>query len=189
MVRSEWPARRAWQTPQGHFHTHSLSPKRPAPVSFKHGQLVRPVAAGSQTVQVGPGRGCVAGMEVAGHTEGLQYPVGTRPGMTPCPVHVTPWHLCHHPKESCPDTESFFTSRLHHNGRVPGEQRGAHRMAGCLRWVLRACVRTSGEKGGRPERRWTSRCAALLRAWTPASVRLEIVNFTGTTEFSRSAAS
>lgn len=70
-----------------------------------------------------------------------------------------------------------------------GEQNAAHRMAGCRRWVLRAWVRTSGEKGGWPERRWTSRCAALLRAWTPASVRLEMINLTGKTEFSLSAAS
>ncbi|KAB0399492.1 hypothetical protein E2I00_015804, partial [Balaenoptera physalus] len=38
--------------------------------------------------------------------------------------------------EFCPDTESFFTSRLHHSGRVPGEQRGAYRMAGCLRATI-----------------------------------------------------
>lgn len=62
-------------------------------------------------------------------------------------------------------------------------------MAGCFRWVLRALVTTSGEKGGQPGRRWMSRCAALLRACTPASVRLEIVNLTGSTEFSRLAAS
>lgn len=62
-------------------------------------------------------------------------------------------------------------------------------MAGCFRWVLRALVTISGEKGGRPGRRWMSRCAALLRACTPASVRLEIVNLTGSTEFSRLAAS
>lgn len=62
-------------------------------------------------------------------------------------------------------------------------------MAGCLRWVLRASVRTSGAKGGWPARRCTSRCAALLRAWTPASVRLEMMNLTGTTDFSFSAAS
>lgn len=62
-------------------------------------------------------------------------------------------------------------------------------MAGCFRWVLRAWVTTSGEKGGRPERRCMSRCAALLRACTPASVRLEIVNLTGSTEFNRMAAS
>lgn len=55
--------------------------------------------------------------------------------------------------------------------------------------MLRIRVTTSGEKGGRPERRCMSRCAALLRACTPASVRLEIVNLTGSTEFSRSAAS
>lgn len=34
-----------------------------------------------------------------------------------------------------------------------------------------------------------SRCAALLRACTPASVRLEIVNLMGSTEFRRLAAS
>lgn len=34
-----------------------------------------------------------------------------------------------------------------------------------------------------------SKCAALLRACTPASVRLEIVNLTGSTEFRRLAAS
>lgn len=62
-------------------------------------------------------------------------------------------------------------------------------MSGCLRWLFRASVRTSGGKGGWPERRWTSRCAALLRAWTPASVRLETTNLTGTTDFSLSAAS
>lgn len=62
-------------------------------------------------------------------------------------------------------------------------------MAGCFRWELRAWVRISGEKGGWPERRWTSRCAALHRAWTPASVRLEMINLTGKTEFSLSAAS
>lgn len=50
-------------------------------------------------------------------------------------------------------------------------------------------VTTSGEKGGQPGRRWMSRCAALLRACTPASVRLEIVNLTGSTEFSLLAAS
>lgn len=62
-------------------------------------------------------------------------------------------------------------------------------MAGCFRWVLRALVTTSGEKGGWPGRRWMSKCAALLMACTPASVRLEIVNLTGSTEFSRLAAS
>lgn len=62
-------------------------------------------------------------------------------------------------------------------------------MAGCFRWVLRALVTTSGEKGCWPGRRWMSRCAALLRACTPVSVRLEMVNLTGSTEFSRLAAS
>ena len=62
-------------------------------------------------------------------------------------------------------------------------------MHGSQGWNFQPTSLTSGEKGGRSERRWMSRCAALLRAWTPASVRLEMVNFTGTTEFSRSAAS
>ena len=48
-------------------------------------------------------------------------------------------------------------------------------MARCFRWVLRALATTSGEKGDCPGRRWMSRCAALLRACTPASVRLEMV--------------
>lgn len=55
--------------------------------------------------------------------------------------------------------------------------------------MLRALVTISGEKGVWPGRRCMSRCAALLRACTPASVRLEIVNLTGSTDFSRLAAS
>lgn len=65
----------------------------------------------------------------------------------------------------------------------------AHLMAGCRRWVLRAWTRTSGEKAGWPGPRSRSTCAVLLRAWTPASVRLEMVNLTGARHFSRPAAS
>lgn len=61
-----------------HTHPHSLCPKCPASVSFKHRQLVRPGAACDQAVQVGPGCSRVSGMEVTGHTEGLQDPVGVR---------------------------------------------------------------------------------------------------------------
>lgn len=95
--------------------------------------------------------------------------------------------MCHYPKKFCPDAVLSDPPPLPMVDE--GAPRGAHLMAGCFRWVLRAWVRTSGEKGGWPERRWTSRCAALLRAWTPASVRLEMTNLTGTTDFSLSAAS
>lgn len=127
-------------------HPHSLCRQGPASVSFKHRQLVRPGAAGGQAVQVGPGCGCVAGMEVAVHTEGLQDPVG---GKVRTPERGLPTSVPLLPEVLCRSSPS----------RPPlpavgeGVQSGVHLMAGCFRWVLRAWVRTSGEKGGWPERR------------------------------------
>lgn len=60
-------------------HIQAVCLQCPAPVPLKHGQVVMPVAASDQTVQVGPGCGRMAGMEVPRYSESLQYPYGVIP--------------------------------------------------------------------------------------------------------------
>lgn len=129
LVGREWPAGGS-DAPSHPSHPHSLCLQCPAPVPLKHGQVVMPGAASDQTVQVGPGYGCMAGMEVTGYSESLQYPVGAR-------LH-TPEGSCHPPKWplgiSIPPRESFLTSGLH----PPVDQSGDRR------WVLTVWPGASG---------------------------------------------